>query len=50
MISDCHGPRKRATQVGVGHGAIHSRADARVLGGPIKSGHDKFGIGGRELA
>ncbi len=35
--TNCHGPQKRATQANV---ELISRADARLLGGPIKSGHD----------
>jgi hypothetical protein len=35
----CHGPRMRATQVGVG---LSARADARLMGGPDKPGHDNF--------
>jgi hypothetical protein len=35
----CHGPRMRATQVSEG---LFARVDTRLLGGPIKSGHDSF--------
>jgi len=37
----CHGPRMRATQLGVG---LHARVDTRLMGGPVKPGHDKFAL------
>jgi hypothetical protein len=38
LLNRCHGPQQRAIQMGV---KLTRRADARRLGGPIKSGHDK---------
>jgi hypothetical protein len=34
---NCHGPRTRATQAII---RLIRRADARLLGGPVKPGHD----------
>ncbi len=34
-----HGPRMRATQLGV---ELSARADARFMGGPVKPGHDNI--------
>jgi len=39
QILPCHGPQKRATQVIV---ELSARADARLLGGPVKPGHDSY--------
>jgi hypothetical protein len=35
----CHGPQKRAIQVGV---ELIRRVDTRRLGGPVKPDHDNF--------
>ena len=40
FIQNCHGPRKRAIQSVIG---LFRRADARLLDGPVKPGHDKWG-------
>src|SRR6267142_5256961 len=36
----CHGPRTRVTQAIIG---LFRRVDTRLLGGPVKPGHDKWG-------
>jgi hypothetical protein len=35
----CHGPHKRAPQMGV---ELSARVDTRLLGGPVKPGHDSY--------
>jgi hypothetical protein len=35
----CHGPQKRVTQVGV---VLFAHVETRLLGGPVKPGHDSY--------
>jgi hypothetical protein len=42
--NNCHGPRRRATQLTLVR-RFTQRADARWLGGPAKPGHDTFVMG-----
>jgi len=37
----CHGPRTRATQLDI---SLFWRADARLLDGPVRPGHDTLRI------